>query len=110
VGNPNAIPGTIAAHPGDLLIFWTTGFGPTNPSTPAGIVVTGAPAAATPPTVTVGGMPVSVISTVLSPGSAGLYQVAIQLPTGVPTGVVAIQASISGAVSPVSTMIYVASQ
>ncbi|HUB81446.1 MAG TPA: FG-GAP-like repeat-containing protein [Bryobacteraceae bacterium] len=109
VGNPNAIPGTIAAHPGDVLILWTTGFGPTNPATPAGIVVTGAPAAATLPVVTVGGMPVSVISAVLSPGSAGLYQVAIQLPATVPTGVVAIQASIMGATSPANTMTYVAS-
>lgn len=107
VGNPNAIPGTIAAHPGDVLILWATGFGPTNPPAPAGVVVTGAPAVATAPTITVGGMPVSVVDAVLSPGSAGLYQVAIQLPASVPTGVVPIQASIAGAMSPATVMLYV---
>ena len=100
VGNPAAIPGTVAAKAGDVLILWATGFGPTSPSTPAGVVVTGAPAVATLPVVTVGGNAVPVISAVLSPGSVGLYQVAIQLPSGIATGVAAIQASVAGAQSP----------
>jgi uncharacterized protein (TIGR03437 family) len=108
VGNPNAIPGTISAHPGDLLILWATGFGPTSPPTPAGIEVTGAPSVATPPTITVGGVPASLVGTpVLSPGSAGLYQVAIQLPSTVPTGVVSLQAAVGGVVSPVGVSLYV---
>ncbi len=111
VGNPNAIPGTIAAHPGDVLILWATGFGPTSPATPAGIVVTGAPAVTMLPTVTVGGVTVSVVGTpVLSPDSAGLYQVAIQLPASVPTGVVPIQASVAGVTSPATVMLYVSAQ
>jgi uncharacterized protein (TIGR03437 family) len=110
VGNPNAIAGTIAAHPGDVLILWATGFGPTSPLTPAGIVVTGAPAVAQLPTVTVGGVQVDVINAVLSPGSAGLYQVAVQLPASVPTGVVAVQASAGGAISPAGISLYVSGQ
>jgi len=110
VGNPNVISYTIAAHPGDVLILWATGFGATNPPTSAGIEVTGAPAVATAPTITVGGAPVSVINAVLSPGSAGLYQIAIQLPASVPTGTVAIQASVGGAMSPAGILIYVSSQ
>jgi uncharacterized protein (TIGR03437 family) len=110
VGNPNAVPGTVAAHPGDILILWATGFGPTTPTTPAGVVVTGAPAVGKLATVTVGGTPVTVVNTVLSPGSAGLYQVVIQLPTTLASGVLPIQASVSGANSPSGISIYVSGQ
>ena len=99
------------AAPGDILILWGTGFGPTNPATPAGVVVTGAPAAATAPVITVGGMQVPVVGTaVLTPDSAGLYQVAIQLPASVPTGAVSIQASVGGVTSPATTLIFVGAQ
>jgi uncharacterized protein (TIGR03437 family) len=107
VGNPSLVSGTVAAKPGDVLILWGTGFGPTNPPTPAGVVVSGAPGGSTLPAVTVGGVPVTVISAVLSPGSAGLYQVAIQLPASVPTGAVAIQASVGGVPSPGNIVIFV---
>jgi uncharacterized protein (TIGR03437 family) len=107
VGNPQSITGTVAAHPGDVLILWATGFGATNPATSSGVVVSGAPSVATLPTVTVGGSPVTVLSAVLSPGSVGLYQIAIQLPASVPTGVVAIQASAGTVNSPSGTTIFV---
>jgi uncharacterized protein (TIGR03437 family) len=55
VADPAAVPGTVAAKPGDLVVLWGTGFGATNPATPAGTVVSGAPAVVTAPTVTVGG-------------------------------------------------------
>ena len=79
-----------------LIVLWGTGFGATNPPVPAGMAVSGAPAVATAPTVTVGGMAVPVISAVLTAGTAGLYQVTIQLPATVPTGAVAVQASVGG--------------
>ena len=110
IGDPSLISGTVAAKPGDVLILWATGFGATSPLTPAGTVVVGAPAASTLPTVTVGGTPVQVIYSVLSPGSAGLYQVAIQLPGSVPLGTVAVQATVGGFQSPPAVTIYVASQ
>jgi uncharacterized protein (TIGR03437 family) len=111
VGNPSTIAGTVAAHTGDILILWATGFGQTSPPTPAGIVVTGAPAVVTRPTTTVGGVSVGLVSNpVLSPGSAGLYQVAIQLPSSIPTGVVAIQALIAGAISPAGISLFVSGQ
>jgi uncharacterized protein (TIGR03437 family) len=44
----------------------------------------------------VGGVSVSVLNSVLTEGSAGLYQITIQLPSNVPAGAVAIQASIGG--------------
>jgi uncharacterized protein (TIGR03437 family) len=110
VGNPSVIPGTVAARSGDVLILWATGFGPSNPLTPAGIVVSGAPGVLTLPLVTVGGVTVTVISAVLSPGSAGLYQVAIQLPASAPTGAVAIQASVGGVQSAGGIVTFVSAQ
>ena len=108
LGNPGAIPGTVAAKAGDVLILWATGFGPTNPPTPAGVVVAGAPAATTPPTIILANsMNATVIGTALSPGSAGLYQIAIQLPNSVPTGIVSIQASVGGFQSPSGINIFV---
>jgi uncharacterized protein (TIGR03437 family) len=110
VGNPSVVAGTIVAQPGDILILWATGFGPTNPATPAGIEVVAASSVAALPTITIGGTPVTVLSAVISPGSAGLYQVAIQLPATLPTGAVAIQASVDGVQSPSGTLIFVAGQ
>jgi uncharacterized protein (TIGR03437 family) len=108
IGNPSAIPGTVAAKPGDVLILWATGFGPTDPPTPAGIAVTGAPKAATLPSILVGGVAVTPIYAVLSPGSAGLYQIAIQLPASLPTGVAVVQASTGGVQSPGGVDLFVA--
>jgi uncharacterized protein (TIGR03437 family) len=92
-----AVTSTAPAMPGDLAVLWGTGFGPTNPHTPAGTIVTGAPATATFPVVTVGGMTVPVISSVMTPGTVGLYQITIRLPDNVPTGTPAVLASIDGA-------------
>lgn len=107
LGNPSAVPGTIPAKPGDVLILWGTGFGPTNPPATPGVTVTSALPVATAPTVTVGGTPATVIGAALSPGSVGLYQIAIQLPASVPTGTVAVQASVGGTASPSGISIYV---
>jgi len=110
VGNPAVIPGTVAAKPGDVLILWGTGFGPTNPAQPAGVEVSGAPVAVTAPVITVGGAVASLIGVALSPGNAGLYQVAIQLPASLPSGALAVQASQGGVQSPTGVVIFAAGQ
>ena len=107
VGNPSAIPGTVAAAPGDVLILWATGFGPTSPAMGAGNVVNGAPPLATLPAVTVGGTPVTMLGAALSPGSAGLYQIAIQLPASLPSGIAAIRAGAGGFTSPAAVNLFV---
>jgi len=100
---------TAPAHPGDTLVLWATGLGPTIPAAPAGVKVTGL--SATPlPVVTVGGTPVTVISSVLTPGTAGVYQIAIQLPLNVFTGTLQIQASIGAAQTQYGTTLFVAAQ
>jgi uncharacterized protein (TIGR03437 family) len=96
VADPAAVPGTVAARPGDLVVLWGTGFGATNPATPAGTAVSGAPAVVPAPTVTLGGVAAEVVNTVLTTGCAGLYQVTIRIPDSAPAGAVAVQASVGG--------------
>jgi uncharacterized protein (TIGR03437 family) len=107
VADPSAVPGAVPAGPGDIVVLWGTGFGATNPAVAAGALVTGAPVAVTTPTVSVGGAAATVISAVLTPGTAGLYQVTIQIPQAAPAGAVAVQASVGGVTTANGVMIFV---
>jgi len=95
VGTPSA-----PAHPGDLLALWDTGFGPTSPAAPAGLEVSGGVFATGPLTLTIGSMQLQVPAAYLTPGTAGLYQIHIQLPMNIPAGTVTLQASTGGAATP----------
>ena len=100
---------TTAAKPGDIIILWGTGFGPTTPPTPIGVAVpTGTTySTATLPAVTINKAPVTVYGAALAPGSAGLYQIAIQVPNTLADGDWAIQATIGGVQSPAGTVLTV---
>jgi uncharacterized protein (TIGR03437 family) len=100
---------TVPAKPGDTIILWGTGFGPTTPPVPQGIAVPSSTVYRTlsPVTVTVGSAAANVIYTVLAPGSAGLYQVAIQMPATMADGDYPVVATISGAQSPSNVLITV---
>ena len=92
---------TVAAKPGDVLILWGTGFGPTTPPVAAGIQVPGDKQYnASPVTVKIGTADAQVFGAALSPGFAGLYQVAIQVPASMADGDYALKATVSGASSP----------
>jgi uncharacterized protein (TIGR03437 family) len=100
---------TTPAKPGDVLILWGTGFGPTTPSAPVGEVV---PANATystkdSVTVTVGKTAATVYGAALAPGFAALYQVAIQVPTTLANGDYPVVATIGGVSSPATTLLTV---
>jgi len=91
VGPPNLFPNAVPAKPGDVIILWGTGFATTNPAVPSGMI----PATAIPgkvgnvvktPSVLIGGITAKVISAVLSPQNAGLYQIAIIMPASVGPG------------------------
>jgi uncharacterized protein (TIGR03437 family) len=107
LSDPSAVPGTAPAKPGDTVVLWGTGFGATNPAVPAGAAVGGAPAVVMPPTVTVGGVSTPVVSTVLSTGFAGLYQLTIQLPATTPVGAVSVQASFGGVPTQSGALLFV---
>jgi uncharacterized protein (TIGR03437 family) len=101
---------TVAAKPGEVLILWATGFGPTMPAAPSGVSVpaSGGYSTAAAPTVTIDNTPATVYGAALAPGSAGLYQIAIQVPTTLADGDWPIQASIGGTLSPTGIVLSVA--
>jgi uncharacterized protein (TIGR03437 family) len=99
---------TTPAKPGDVIILWGTGFGPTTPPAPVGVEVpTTSTYNTTPVTVTVGGVSATVYGAALAPGFAGLYQVAIQIPPSLTNGDYPLVATVSGAQSPATTLITV---
>src|SRR6185437_13941489 len=100
---------TVPAKPGDVIILWGTGFGPTIPAAPSGVSVpaSGGYSTASAPTVTVNGIAATVYGGALAPGSAGLYQIAIQVPSNLGDGDWPIQATIGGTQSPAGTILSV---
>jgi uncharacterized protein (TIGR03437 family) len=98
---------TVPAAPGDVIILWGTGFGPTSPAVPAGIETPSATIynTATLVSVKVGSQNVTVYGAALAPGFAGLYQVAIQIPAGLANGDYPVVAAINGVSSPATTLI-----
>jgi uncharacterized protein (TIGR03437 family) len=100
---------TIAAKPGDVIVLWATGFGPTNPTPPTGLAVPGNKAYATSslPSVVIDNLSATVYGAALAPGSAGLYQIAIQIPPSLADGDWPIQALIGGVLSPAGTILSV---
>ncbi|HXS97448.1 MAG TPA: IPT/TIG domain-containing protein [Candidatus Limnocylindrales bacterium] len=100
---------TVPAKPGDVLILWATGFGPTQPSVPIGVSVpaSGGYPTASSPAVTINNTPATVYGAALAPGSAGLYQIAVQVPPTLADGDWPIQANIGGVSSPAGTILSV---
>ncbi|MEO8593329.1 MAG: IPT/TIG domain-containing protein [Candidatus Solibacter sp.] len=99
---------TLAAKPGDVLILWGTGFGPTSPAVAAGIQVPSDKLYSTSPvTVKIGSADATVFGAALSPGYAGLYQIAIQVPASMADGDYPLTATVSGATSPASVILSV---
>ena len=105
------IPGvsTLPAKPGDTIILWGTGFGPTTPPLPQGVEVPSSTAynTANPVQIMIGGTPAAVFGAALTSGAAGLYQVAIQIPASLSDGDYPVVASISGVQSPAGVLIAV---
>jgi uncharacterized protein (TIGR03437 family) len=100
---------TVAAKPGDVIILWGTGFGPTNPAAPTGMQVPGDKTYSTTtlPAVTINNLPAKVFGAALAPGFAGLYQVAIQVPASLGAGDWPVIAAIGGVSSPAGAILSV---
>jgi uncharacterized protein (TIGR03437 family) len=79
---------TVAAKPGEVITLWGTGFGPTIPAAPPGIPVPSGVTynTSTLPSVTINGVAATVYAAALTSGDAGLYQVAIQVPSSLANG------------------------
>jgi uncharacterized protein (TIGR03437 family) len=102
---------TVPAAPGDVIILWGTGFGPTNPAAPVGAEAPSGTTLYTAGAVTVmlGNTPATVYGAALAPGFAALYQVAIQIPESLGDGDYPVVAMVSGAQSPFNVLLTVLS-
>jgi uncharacterized protein (TIGR03437 family) len=97
------------AKPGDVVILYGTGFGPTNPTAGQGFET---PSNATYntdtlPTVTIDNVAATVYGAALAPGFAGLYQVAIHVPSSLGAGNWPVVATIGGVSSPTGLVLAV---
>jgi uncharacterized protein (TIGR03437 family) len=105
VGQPNLLPGapTTPAVLGEAIILWGTGFGPSNPPTPAGQLVTQSLALANAVTVLIGGTEAQVEWAGIS--GAGLYQINVLVPTSISAGEFPVVATVGGVSTQVNAMI-----
>jgi uncharacterized protein (TIGR03437 family) len=72
--------------PGETIVVYATGCGPTNPPLVPGQVPAQGYNLATPPQATIGGLSATVTSATVMPGSPGMYKISIQVPTTTPDG------------------------
>jgi uncharacterized protein (TIGR03437 family) len=93
IGDGAIVPGARAAHPGEILVLYGSGFGATNPATPSGILPIPAPLAAA-CSVLLDGQ--TITPTFAGISGAGLDQVNFTLPAGLAAGSYTLQVSVGG--------------
>jgi len=99
--NYSVVSASNPAKPGDVLIVFATGLSGTG--LPTGVLAPLSPLAMTDPvTVTIGGKPANVIDSLATPGTIGVYQLALTVPQGVSGQVPLIVQQGTMASSPVS--------
>jgi uncharacterized protein (TIGR03437 family) len=87
------VSATAPAKPGETILLYGVGFGPTTPPQPAGQVVTTASPLANPVQITIGGQPASVTFSGIV--QSGLYQFNVTVPA-LPNGNATVVATIGG--------------
>src|SRR5262249_1520789 len=91
------------AHPGETIMLYGAGFGPTDPAVPAGQVLAGVATIPSPIKVRIGGADVQPTFAGLS--ATGLYQLNVTIPLSAADGNLAVVATIGGASTPGSATI-----
>jgi uncharacterized protein (TIGR03437 family) len=87
-------PGSTPAKPGEVIVLWGTGFGPSNPPILSGYVFTGQRKLVNDVTVTIGGQPATVdFAGVVG---AGLVQINVHVPSSIDNGDAAVLATVNG--------------
>jgi len=88
LGKPGLVPSTTTspAAPGETIAIYGTGMGPTTPALVPGQLPTETAPLATLPVVTIGGANATVLSAVVGAGTAGVYQVNVQVPAATANG------------------------
>ena len=108
--NSTYVTANSPAQPGEVLVIYLSGMGPTDPAVKSGTPAPGSPNLAKvtiAPTVSVEGQAANVQFAGLSPGLVGLYQVNFQVPANAGTGQLTLMVSQNGVSSNV-TRLYVA--
>jgi uncharacterized protein (TIGR03437 family) len=96
VGSANLLPGvtTLPAQPGETILLYGTGFGPTNPPLLTDQLVASPSVLANAVQVTIGGAAATVVYAGLV--ESGLYQLNVTVPSSLPAGDAAVVATIGG--------------
>jgi uncharacterized protein (TIGR03437 family) len=93
VGASGLFAGATPAQPGEVVLLYGTGFGPTNPALPTANLVTTSEPLANTVQITIGGVTANAIFSGLT--ESGLYQFDVTVPS-LPSGDAAVTASIGG--------------
>jgi uncharacterized protein (TIGR03437 family) len=95
---------TVPAAPGETIVLWGSGFGPTTPANPFGVAIPATPAYPTSANVTVSinGAPATVYQSTatLASGLAGVFQVGVTIPATLANGTYPVTTTINGITSP----------
>jgi uncharacterized protein (TIGR03437 family) len=95
VGTVGLYPGSTPARPGETIVLYGTGFGPTVPALPAGYLVAQPATLAARSIVRIGTLEAEILWAGMS--QAGLYQFNVIVPDGVPDGDAGVSIEIGGA-------------
>jgi uncharacterized protein (TIGR03437 family) len=96
-------------RPGEVVQLFGTGFGETNPPTPAGRLA-GAAELVTKGTMRIGGLPATIAYQGMAPGFAGVYQFNVTVPAGLQNGNHRIEIDIQGKTTPLNAFLPVQAQ
>ena len=96
VGAPTLLPGAVPAQPGESILLYATGFGPTNPPLSSAQIVSAPAPLANPVQISIGGMAAPV--TFAGQVGSGLYQFNVTVPD-LPNGDAAVLATIGSVAS-----------
>jgi uncharacterized protein (TIGR03437 family) len=92
------ITGSSPATPGQAIAIYATGLGPVSPAGVTGAAA-GASTTNTKPTVTIGGVPCTVLYSGLAPSLISIYQINVTVPAGLSAGNQPVQIGIGGLLS-----------
>ncbi len=94
--NGSLVSKTAPASPGETVMLYATGCGPTAPALTPGQVPVAANALVALPTMTVGGAAATVSLGTVLPGTGGVYQINVQIPANAANGDLPVVAQLSG--------------
>jgi uncharacterized protein (TIGR03437 family) len=106
VGPAGLFPGvtTTPALPGETVVLYGTGFGPTSPLVPSGILNPSAVPLANPVTAQIGGIDAAVSYAGLAQGYAGLNQINVTVPDTAPDGDLPAVLNVGGVSTPAALL------